>query len=121
MSIRRVKVGELTLGGSQFVVIPRAEYDRLLRRPPAPHDEALPPLPEPDSEGNVPAIAYARASLARKLTAGRRQAGWSQAELAKRAGVRPETVYRIENARHTPDEKTFGKLTAALLKAKVRI
>lgn len=78
-------------------------------------------FPDPDRQGNVPAIAYARASLARKLIAGRTEAGWSQAELGRRAGIRAETISRIEHTRNTPDEKTFIRLTKALSKASVHI
>ena len=107
-------VGTLTIRGKRFVVVPEEDYRRLT-------GTRLPELPEPDEAGNVPAIAYARASLARKLIAGRSKAGWSQAELARRAGVRPETVNRIEHGRNTPDEKTFAKLARALAKAGVSV
>ena len=102
-------IGTLMIDGKRFVVIPEAEYQGTL------------PPGESDTEANVPAIAYARASLARKLVAGRGKAGWSQAELAQRAGVRVETVSRIENGRNTPDERTFARLTNALRKAGVPI
>ena len=48
-----------------------------------------------------------RVPLARKLVEGRIEAGLSRAELALQAGVRGETVSRIEQARNTPDEITF--------------
>jgi DNA-binding XRE family transcriptional regulator len=107
-------IGTLTIRGKRFIVVPEEDYRRLT-------GGRLPELPEPDEMGNVPAIAYARASLARKLIAGRDKAGWSQAELARRAGVRPETVNRIEHGKNTPDEKTFAKLVNALKKAGVNI
>ena len=112
-------VGTLTIRGKRFVVLPEAEYERLSGEKLG--GAPLPPLPRPDAGGNVPAIAYARASLARKLIAGRTRAGWSQAELARRAGVRPETVNRIERAKNTPDESTFAKLAKALGKGGVQI
>jgi transcriptional regulator with XRE-family HTH domain len=74
-----------------------------------------------DSANNVPAIAYARASLARKLITARTRAGWSQAELARRSGVRPETINRIERGKNTPDERTFAKLAKALTKVGVKM
>ena len=67
-----------------------------------------------DADGHVPAIAYARISLSRKVVAGRKRAGWSQAELARRSGIRLETVNRIENGKNTPDEKTLTKIAKAL-------
>ena len=104
--------GTLTIGGRRFVVLPEKEYKRLSGT--AVGESGLPRLPEPDKEGNVPAIAYARISLARKLITARRRAGWSQAELARRAKVRTETVNRIELGKNTPDERTFAKLGKAL-------
>jgi DNA-binding XRE family transcriptional regulator len=109
-------IGSLTIGGRRFVVVPEDEFKKLTTGTSA-SDDGLPPLPQPDSRGNVPAIAYARAGLARKLILGRRAAGWSQAELARRAGVRSETVNRIERGRNTPDMRTFAKLERALRKA----
>jgi DNA-binding XRE family transcriptional regulator len=70
---------------------------------------ALPPLPAPDAHGNYPAIAYGRALLARRIVAARHRAGWSQAELARRAAVRKETIHRIEAGKNNPDESTFAK------------
>jgi len=112
-------LGTLTIGGKRFVVLPEKEYERIVGI--AVGEAGLPPLPEPDADGNVPAIAYARISLARKLIAARRRAGWSQAELARRGGVRTETVNRIELGKNTPDEKTFAKLGKALKDAGVSI
>jgi DNA-binding XRE family transcriptional regulator len=55
-----------------------------------------------------------RASLAEKLVRRRQAAGLSQAELARRAGVRPETLNRIERGRTTPDFATVRKLAVAM-------
>jgi DNA-binding XRE family transcriptional regulator len=55
-----------------------------------------------------------RASLAGRLIRRRRITGLSQAELARRAGIRPETVNRIERGRTTPDFATIRKLVEAL-------
>jgi DNA-binding XRE family transcriptional regulator len=77
-------------------------------------DEDLPRLPEPDADGNFPALEYARAALARKLIIERKARGWSQAELARRAGVRIETVNRLEKAKHTADPMTAKKIQDAL-------
>jgi len=73
-----------------------------------------PELPEPDADGNYPAVEYARASLARKIIRRRRTAGLTQAELARRAGIRPETLNRIERARTTPHVATIAKIEQAL-------
>ena len=112
-------VQTLTLGRKRFVVIPETEYRRLTRTRSGGDDDAvgLPPLPSADAEGNVPAVEYARASLARKIIKARRAAGLSQAELARRAGVRPETLNRTERGRNTPDTATLAKISRVLEKA----
>ena len=77
-------------------------------------DEWEPLLPEPNAEGNYPAVAYARASLARKIIRDRRRLGLSQVELARRAGIRPETLNRLEHAKHSPTVATVEKIDRAL-------
>jgi len=41
-------------------------------------------------------------------------AGLSQAELARRAAIRPETLNRIEKGKTTPDTATIAKIERAL-------
>lgn len=106
--------GTIQLGGKQFVVIPQEEYERLVSRRAAGEDLDLPALPKPLANGNFDAIAFARASLARKLIMERRAAGLTQAELARRAGVRPETLNRIEKLKLTPSVATVEKLDRAM-------
>ena len=53
-------------------------------------------------------------SLPEKLVRRRQACGLSQAELARRAGVRPETLNRIERGRVTPDFATIRKLVVAM-------
>jgi ribosome-binding protein aMBF1 (putative translation factor) len=106
----------LQIKGERFVIVPEAEYDRLILRKTAAKDADLPPLPKPLPNGNYDAVAYARASLARKLIRDRRAAGLSQAELARRAGLRVETLNRIEKLKLTPSVATVEKLDRALSK-----
>ncbi|MGH7135995.1 MAG: helix-turn-helix domain-containing protein, partial [Pirellulales bacterium] len=61
-----------------------------------------------------PAVETARVLLARDLIRSRRALGWSQAELARRAGVRLETLDRLERATHSPSIATVEKLERAL-------
>lgn len=65
-------------------------------------------------QSEIPAVEYARASLARRIIKARRAAGLAQAELARRAGIRPETLNRIEKAKTTPDTATIAKIERAL-------
>jgi DNA-binding XRE family transcriptional regulator len=102
------------LEGKPYVVLPRDEYDRLTALAKA---GELPPLPQPDAQGNYPAVEYARASLARKIIRDRVAAGLSQRELALRAGVRVETLCRIETGKHVPSVPTIDKIDRALKKA----
>jgi len=68
----------------------------------------------PNEATAAPGLDLDRASLAEKLVRRRRAAGLSQAELARRAGVRPETLNRIERGRTTPDFATVRKLVVAM-------
>jgi DNA-binding XRE family transcriptional regulator len=101
------------LNGKEYVIVERAEFDRLTTLAKA---ADLPPFPKPDADGNYPAVEYARASIARDLIKDRVAAGLSQRELAKRAGVRVETLCRIETGRHTPSVATITKIDNALRK-----
>src|SRR5437667_56532 len=102
------------MGDKEFVVIEREEYDRLLAADARVADEDLPPLPAPDARGNVPALEYGRKLLARRLVMARKRAGMTQADLARRARIRVETLNRLEKGRHNPDESTYTKIEAAL-------
>ena len=102
----------VTRNGKQYVLVDRDEFARLTAS--VPDTPELPPLPEPDVKGNVPAIAYMRAQLARRVIARRAKLGWSQAELARRAGLRAETINRLETGKTTPDDATFDAIDDAL-------
>ena len=101
----------VTLGGTDYVILPRDEFDRLTGLAKA---GSMPPLPAADEDGNFPAIEYARTSLARKLIRDRVSGGLSQKALAKRAGVREETICRLEIGKHTARIATVDKIARAL-------
>jgi transcriptional regulator with XRE-family HTH domain len=67
--------------------------------------------------GNYPAVEALRAGLARKLIRRRWAVGLSQAEVARRAGCRPETLNRIERAKVTADTATITKIDRVLGRA----
>jgi ribosome-binding protein aMBF1 (putative translation factor) len=81
--------------------------------------DSLPSLPPADARGHYPAVEFAYASIARTIITRRKAAGWSQAELAAKAGVRMETVNRLESGRHSPNVRTVDKIDAALKDAGV--
>ncbi|MGA2582177.1 MAG: helix-turn-helix transcriptional regulator [Tepidisphaeraceae bacterium] len=71
-------------------------------------------LPKKLANGNYPAIAYARTSLARKLIRDRRAANLSQAELARRAGISVEMLNHIERLKMSPSVAMVEKIDRAL-------
>jgi DNA-binding XRE family transcriptional regulator len=85
------------------------------------NDDVLPAYPPADAQGNRPAVQFARVSIARKIIQDRKAAGLTQQELARRAGVRQETISRLESGKHSPTVRTVEKidrvLQAALRKA----
>jgi DNA-binding XRE family transcriptional regulator len=99
-------VQTVVLDGKRFVILPEADYQRMVGLPPA------------DSAGNRPAVAAMRAVLARDIVRDRERIGWSQAELARRAGIRVETLNRIETGKHTPSVATIEKIDTALRAAR---
>jgi ribosome-binding protein aMBF1 (putative translation factor) len=78
-----------------------------------------PRLPRRGADGNYPAAETLRAILAQQLVRRREAAGWTQAELARRAGVRQETVSRLEGGKNAPNVATVDKLDRALQEAGV--
>ena len=96
------------LDGKRFVILPEAEYQRMLG------------LPLADAAGNRPAVSAMRAVLARDIVRDRQRVGWSQAELARRAGIRVETLNRIETGKHTASVATIEKIDTALQSATKR-
>jgi DNA-binding XRE family transcriptional regulator len=112
IGLQRVK-----LEGKRFVILEESEYERLCReaRESPPEDE-LPELPKPDRKGRFPAVAFARVALARDLIRDRKGLGWSQHQLARLAGVRQETISRLESGKHTASSRTIDKICKALEK-----
>jgi len=98
--------------GKRFVLLPETEYDRLCHEvgKAAMEVDDLPPLPKPDKHGRFPALEYARISLARDLIRDRKGVGLSQQRLADLAGIRQETLSRIETGRHTASRRTIDKI-----------
>ncbi|MBI3835860.1 MAG: helix-turn-helix transcriptional regulator [Planctomycetes bacterium] len=99
------------LDGRDYVILPRVEFDRLAGLAKV---AELPTLPDAGADGNYPAVDYARASLARNIIRKRVEAGLTQRELAKRAGIRHETLCRLESGKHTPSVATITRIERAL-------
>jgi predicted transcriptional regulator len=68
----------------------------------------------PHASANVAARAAIDVSIARDLVNDRIRGGWIQTELARRSGVRLETISRIASGKHAPRQETLLKRDRAL-------
>ncbi len=108
---RAIDCRRVELDGVRYVIVREAVFDRLCKAAGVDggaRDERAP---------NVAGVELDRASLAEKLVRRRRAVGLSQAALARRAGIRPETLNRIERGHTTPDFATVRKLVEAMTAA----
>jgi DNA-binding XRE family transcriptional regulator len=76
------------------------------------------PLPTPDADGNYPAVAFGRASLARKLVSQRRAAGLSIQQLARKAKVSAKTMQDLESGAKAANVSAIDKIDRVLSAAR---
>ena len=113
-------VQHLEIDGKRYVLLPASDYQSLCGRAGesmALDESDLPPLPPPDRNGRFPAEEYARISLARDIVQSRKMNRLTQQQLAKMAGIRQETLSRIETGKHRPSIRTIDKIDKALSKS----
>jgi DNA-binding XRE family transcriptional regulator len=103
--------------GKRYALVEPKELRRLERLAAKAQESELPSWPPAVGDGNRPAVAFARVSIARKIIQQRRALGLSQQELARLAGLRQETVSRLESGKHSPTIRTVDKIDRALRKA----
>ena len=103
----------VTVKGKPMVMMDQATYEALLRKA----DLWEPDLPQPDANGNYPALEALAVIQARDILRARRKLGLSQADLARRAGIRAETLNRIEKGKNVASVPTIAKLDRALREA----
>ncbi len=100
----------ISLGGRRYVIVLEQSYEALRA--------AASGAGAPDSAAWAAWQADAN-ELGARLANRRRAANLTQTQLARAAGIRVETVNRIERGKTTPDFATVRKLVKALQKAKV--
>ena len=91
------------LGGTWYVIIPEDELRQLTQQ-----DRAGKTVDALD------ALSMSNQRLADRLLRRRQDAGLTQKALARLAGVRVETLNRIERGHTTPDFRTVRKLVNAM-------
>lgn len=99
----------LSMNGKTFVLVPDAEYRNLTAA-----RAVKPEFPAADRDGDFPAVQTGRVSIAREIIRRRQAADLTQKALAASAGIRVETLNRIEKARVTADTATIQKIDRAL-------
>ncbi len=112
MTIKSVKPRYLRIKGKRMVLLRQLDFEELLRKA----DLWEPDLPEPNERGNYP-LSVLAVIQARDILRARRKLGLTQAELARRARIRPETLNRIEQGKNKPSVPTIVKIDRALKEA----
>jgi ribosome-binding protein aMBF1 (putative translation factor) len=102
----------MKMDGKTFVLVPRGEYRRLVQ-------DREPEMPTLRDDGTYPALPAVRISIARTIIRRRKSAGMMQKALAEAAGIRVETLNRIEKAKVTADTATIAKIERAFKRAGV--
>ncbi|HID78004.1 MAG TPA: XRE family transcriptional regulator [Planctomycetaceae bacterium] len=103
---RHIRCKRIELDGIRYVILRESVFDRLCEKAGVQWAGA--------DGGASGAMEWDGKSLAEKLVRRRRACGLSQAALARLAGIRPETLNRIERGHTTPDFRTVRKLVAAM-------
>ena len=118
LGLQRIEVA-----GKRFVLLEESDYERLCREAgeAVADDDDLPALPLPDANGRFPAIEYTRISLARNLIRDCKSVGLSQERLAELAGIRQETVSRLESGKNSASPGTIAKIDRVIVAARKRM
>ena len=106
---RRLEFAVVELGGVAYAVLREAQVVALCQRA-----RVQPVARGRGATGPLAVLEHAEAPLAQRIRQRRRAAGLTQAALASVAGIRTETLNRIERGKTEPDFGTVRKLAAAL-------
>jgi DNA-binding XRE family transcriptional regulator len=93
------RVQDIQVAGKAYVLVPKDDFERLRLMAEGPREDTA---------------TLVRDSAGPDLRARRRQAGLTLAEVAQRAGIRQETLSRIENSRTDPSVRTVRSILRAL-------
>ncbi len=104
----------IELGGLRFAVLAEAVLQDLCQQA---QTEARPAVIVSESEEVTDMSQFEGRLLGRRVADRRRRLGLTQGDLAARAGVRHETVNRVERGKTSPDFSTIRKLVTALREA----
>jgi DNA-binding XRE family transcriptional regulator len=117
-SKRRTKmaVQRVVVEGKRMVMLHESTFESLLRKA----DLWEPEMPKADAAGNFPALEALAVLQARDILRARRNLGVTQADLARAAGIRIETLNRVERGKHKPSIATMGKIDRALTAMEAR-
>ena len=107
-----MKVQHIEIGESRMVVLSEDDFNAIMEKA-----GVLPPMPAMTESGNYPATETCKAIIARKIVTRRIRVGMTQADLAHKAGVRFETISRLESAKQVPRRETIMRIDAALNRA----
>lgn len=109
LTLDRAAVQVVELGGLRYCIVSEDLLARLAERA-----QATPAWARA-GEPNAHELHYDNTErFALRLRARRQQAGWTQAELARKADVRVETINRLEKGRTAPEFGTVRKIVSAL-------
>ena len=103
-----MRIQTLQVDDKTMVVLSKDDFDVLMEKA-----GVLPPLPAKTENGGYPAREAMAALIAREIVSRRIKAGWTQRDLAERAGLRAEQVSRLESGKHRPTNETVTRLEAA--------
>jgi DNA-binding XRE family transcriptional regulator len=115
MSEAAMTIRNIILDGREYVLIPRKQWEMFSGRSAGVREKPL--KQEPLLPDGSYTLRHVRISLANKMSTARKAVGLTQAQLAKAAGVRIETISRLENGLHMPGAKTFDKIDRAIKRA----
>lgn len=107
----------VVVDGERMVMVKETDFDRLLLKA----DEFEPKMPDAFADGNYPAVEALRVQLAITIIRHRRRLGWTQVDLARRAGIRLATLLRLEEGRVDTSIRTVDKIDKALRKAERKL